>query len=84
MGMKDIRRVYGVPCYRGQLVRVDGEVGHILSASGQRLRVKFEGVRNPRPCHPTWRFEYWTQLIADADYCGWVGFGMVREEASNG
>lgn len=52
-----IRRTYGVPAKRGVRVRVDGHAG-VVTSCGHYIRVRFDGERRPRPCHPTWQVEY--------------------------
>lgn len=62
--LQSVRDYYGVPAYRGELVRFSGLpsvpiVGRILSASAHKLWIREGGTgRRYGPLHPTWRMEY--------------------------
>lgn len=58
MSMAYIREHYGVPAKRGMRVVVDGKSGTITSASGHRLRVRFDSTGQVVPVHPTWNVHY--------------------------
>lgn len=60
MGIKHIRDYYQVPAVRGTRVTVDGRPGVVTGATSgsSYIRVRFDGERRSRPCHPTWRVEY--------------------------
>lgn len=57
-----IRRVYGVPAFRGRRIRYTGGAapveGEIKAASGARLSVRVDGVKGRVLLHPTWEVEY--------------------------
>lgn len=55
--MTYVRETYAVPAKRGGRVRVDGRIGTITSAT-HHIRVRFDGEKFSRSCHPTWRVEY--------------------------
>lgn len=70
MSLEYIRKTYGVPAKRGAPVRYTTGNGHvmtgqILSASGQYLRVRFNGHTRPMRCHPTWQMEYLADNAAE-------------------
>ena len=64
MSMEGVRRAYGVPAKRGTRIRYTGgakpQLGTIMSATGQYLRVHFDGEPRLRrhSLHPTWKVEY--------------------------
>ena len=53
-----IRTYYGVPARRGMRVTVDGRPGVLTCGDGAHIRVRFDGERFSRSCHPTWRVDY--------------------------
>lgn len=53
-----VRRYYGVPAKRGMRVTVDGHPGTIASFRSAYIMVRFDGHKNSKPCHPTWRVTY--------------------------
>ncbi|HEU6452881.1 MAG TPA: hypothetical protein VFT57_15800 [Gemmatimonadaceae bacterium] len=55
-----VRRTYRVPAARGVRVTVDGKPGRITRGQGHYIRIRFDGERYSRPCHPTWRVDYHT------------------------
>ena len=63
-GFAYVRWAYGVPAKRGMRVTVDGRPGVITAPNGHYIRVRFDGERHSRPCHPTWRVEY--EISAEA------------------
>jgi hypothetical protein len=58
MGLADLRKRRGVPAKRGMRVTVNGAAGRITSAYGDNIRVRFDGMKRARNCHPTWRVIY--------------------------
>ena len=70
MPLACVRRAYGVPAKRGTRIRYTGgpepKTGVITSASGQYLRVHFDGEPRLRrhTLHPTWHVEYLTPPAA--------------------
>jgi hypothetical protein len=57
VSLKYVRATYGVPAARGMRVTVDGKPGTITGAD-HGLRVRFDGERRSKNCHPTWRVDY--------------------------
>ena len=53
-----VRAYYGVPARRGMRVTVDGKPGTITRGDGQYIRVRFDGEKHSRCCHPMWRVIY--------------------------
>ncbi|PRX90665.1 hypothetical protein [Allonocardiopsis opalescens] len=60
MSAEYVRSYYKVPAARGMRVCVDGRPGVIAGFSGAHLKVRFDGDRVSKCCHPTWRVEYLT------------------------
>lgn len=60
--MSYIRKVYGVPAYRGKRVLYTGgpvaRWGTIKSASGSYLSILLDGDKHPGRFHPTWELKY--------------------------
>jgi hypothetical protein len=60
--MKYIREYYGVPAKRGMRVTYSGsqatKTGVITSARGANLMIRIDGMKHPRPYHPTWELSY--------------------------
>lgn len=56
--MEYLRVTYRVPAQRGRRVMVDGKPGVITGAQAGRLRVRFDGEKKSRFCHPVWRVNY--------------------------
>ena len=67
MGMKQIRRMWGVPAKRGGRVRYTGggfhgihgpRMGTIRSVKNGYLMIQLDGDAWTKPFHPTWALEY--------------------------
>lgn len=58
MGMKWIRRYYGVPAKRGARVTYKGKPGTITRATGEYLFIRLDGKKKSGIYHPTWMIEY--------------------------
>ncbi len=62
MGLRDIRRVYGVLAKRGGRVRYTGGgvavLGTIRSAGGPYVNIRLDGAKRTLAFHPTWELEY--------------------------
>jgi len=56
-----VRKMYGVPAKRGMRIICDGNPGVITSFDGQYVRVRFDGMKYPVRCHPTWEMTYLTE-----------------------
>lgn len=62
MSMHYIRRIYGVPAYRGRRVSftdaADAVQGTIVGTRGQYLRVRWDESGRTVTMHPTWMLVY--------------------------
>ena len=58
MTMQYIRKAYDVPAKRGMRVTVNGQPGTIAGSDGQYIKVRYDGDKFTRRCHPTWHVEY--------------------------
>lgn len=47
-----VKRNYGVPVKRGQRVTHEGDQGVVTCGDGAHVRVRFDGEKFSRPCHP--------------------------------
>lgn len=67
MSLKNIRKAYNVPAFRGTRVRVSspypGGLGTITSSDRQYIRVRLDGEKRVRRYHPTDRVEYLGILV---------------------
>lgn len=61
-GMGLVRRIYGVPAYRGREVVFTGlkhpVAGRIISCNGSHLWIRTNEGRRFGPLHPTWEIDY--------------------------
>lgn len=68
MSLSDIRHQFSVPAHRGRRIAVQGRRAVILGASGQRLRVRFDGDEQPNLVHPTDGVVYQSPRGAHAEW----------------
>lgn len=61
--MNYIRSAYNVPAKRGMRVTIDGRSGVITGSCQAYLRVRFDGEKSSRFCHPTWRVVYHVETL---------------------
>lgn len=76
MSLPWIRKAYGVPAFRGRMVRFEGTIGFVTSAAhaphvSVRLLDGIEqyGLRRSQvsPFHPTWHMDYFNPETASFD-----------------
>ena len=63
MSLKNIRKAYNVPAFRGMRVRVSsprpaGQTGTITTSDGPYIRILLDGAKKSRRYHPIDRAEY--------------------------
>jgi hypothetical protein len=46
---------------RGLRCNMDGRWGVVTAGSGGGIRVRFDGEKHSKPCHPHWQMTYYDQ-----------------------
>lgn len=68
MSLSYIRQQFGVPAHRGRRVTVNGRRAVVQGASGDRLRVRFDGDTQSCLVHPTMGVVYQPSRGVQADW----------------